>query len=225
MRTAIGRVPARVRLHATAGFTLVEVIIALALLSLLMLGLVSALAGFGNTAARLEARAGREGDAWLAAAFLRGALSSAVGQLRHTLPDGSQSAYFAGRADGLEWLGSMPARHGAGGLYLFRLEADGPPPRLLLRYLPYVPGATPAADAFASQVLAEGLDALRLSYESRARRPDETTHWSDTWAEPGHLPARVRIEIAAGGRAWPPLFVSIAAVDHGRAHAAAEVGD
>lgn len=223
MRAAVGCVPSR--LHAAAGFTLVEVVIVLALLSLVMLGLVSALAGFGNTAAKLEARAGREGDAWQVAAFLRETLASAVGRLRRTLPDGGQAVHFVGGPDGLEWLGSMPARHGVGGLHLFRLTVDGQPPRLLLRYLPYVAGATPPAEAFAGHVLAEGLDHLRLSYESRPRRPDEVAQWSETWHEPDRLPARVRIDVAAGGRTWPPLVVAIGAVDNGMAHAATEAGD
>ncbi|NMG37118.1 prepilin-type N-terminal cleavage/methylation domain-containing protein [Azoarcus sp. TTM-91] len=203
--------------RAPHGFTLVEVVIALSLVSLIMLGLVSALGGFGATASRLDERAGRAGDAWLVGGLLRTALSTGVRQLKQTLPDGSKVNFFRGDAAELSWLGTMPARYGSGGLHRFRLAAAGSPPRLLLQYLPYTPdtGVSPPVDETASvHVLVEALDGLRIAYQSRPMTPAEEALWSDSWTDPERLPERVRLDIAAAGEVWPPLFITITGVDN-----------
>lgn len=203
--------------RAPHGFTLVEVVIALSLVSLIMLGLVSALGGFGATASRLDERAGRAGDAWLVGGLLRTALSAGVRQLKQTLPDGSKVNFFRGDAAELSWLGTIPARYGSGGLHRFRLATAGSPPRLLLQYLPYAPdaGVSPPVDETASvHVLVDALDGLRIAYQSRPMTPAEEALWSDSWTDPERLPERVRLDIAAAGEVWPPLFITITGVDN-----------
>lgn len=207
------RPPSRRRPHR--GFTLVEVVIALSLLSLIMLGLVSALAGFGTAASRLDQHAGRAGDAWQVATLLRATLTQGVGQLRQKLPDGSSVVFFQGAPQEIAWLGNMPARYGAGGLQRFRLSAADTPPRLLLQFQPY-DGTDTAIDgnAAASQVLAEALEDFHVAYQARPGTPGDAARWADRWAVADDLPQRVRIDIAAAGRSWPPLFIAIDRVDN-----------
>jgi general secretion pathway protein J len=201
------------------GFTLIEVVIALALMSLIMLGLVSAFATLGKTAARLDERAGKSGRVWLAGELLLATLSSAIGQIKQTLPDQSQAIYFRGGPATVQWLGSMPARHGVGGLHLFMLGLEPCGDRsngcLTLHYMPYVREDSSARVAAnpQSQVLAENVSGFRIAYQSHPARIDEQPVWRGDWVDADKLPARVRIELTARGMAWPPVVAALGAID------------
>ncbi|MDR1662533.1 MAG: prepilin-type N-terminal cleavage/methylation domain-containing protein [Azoarcus sp.] len=194
------------------GFTLIEVVIALALMSLIMLGLVSAFATLGKTAARLDERAGKSGREWLLGEFLRAALSSSVGQIKQTLPDQREAIHFRGGPTSLQWLGGMPARHGVGGLHLFMLglERCGSVACLALRYAPYVKDAPAEGE---TQVLVENVTGFRIAYQSHPARIDEEAAWRDDWDDADNLPARVRIELAVENAAWPPMLATLGAID------------
>ncbi|MDR1228079.1 MAG: prepilin-type N-terminal cleavage/methylation domain-containing protein [Azoarcus sp.] len=199
------------------GFTLVEVVIALALMSFIMLGLVSAFATLGKTATRLDEHAGRGGREWLAGEFLRATLSSAIGQIKQTLPDQSEAIHFRGGPTTVQWLGVMPARHGVGGLHRFMigLEPCGSGMCLTLHYAPYVKEDTfaGAAAVFQTQTLTEEVSGFRIAYQSHPARVDEEAVWREDWTDTDNLPARVRIELAARGAAWPPVVASLGAID------------
>jgi general secretion pathway protein J len=209
------------------GFTLIEVIIALALSALVMLGLVSALASLGATATRIDERAGQSDRQWLVNEFLRATLSTATGQLKYTRPDGSQSIYFHGAPQTLEWLGSMPARHGVGGLHHFRLllqdDDSATGIRLVLQYAPYIsrPAGSPVdipvfdAASISTHVLATAVSGFSLAYQSKPEREDEDAVWSDSWDDALRPPGRVRVQIEAENAAWPPLVTALGAVDAG----------
>jgi general secretion pathway protein J len=201
------------------GFTLIEVVIALALSALIMFGLVSALAGMGNIASRLDERGGQTDRQWLAGGFLRETLVTALGQYKYKLPDGGESVYFSGTSQFMEWVGNMPARHGAGGIHHFRLllrEAEsGEAPWLEIQYAPYAPESADLAPeaVAAAHVLAAEVRGFAIAYQSKPVRTDEEAVWSDVWDDPERLPGRVRILIETRDSAWPPLVATIGAVD------------
>ncbi|GHT83353.1 type II secretion system protein J [Betaproteobacteria bacterium] len=206
------------------GFTLIEVVIALALSALVMLGLVSALAGLGATATRIDERAGQSDRQWLVNEFLRATLSTATGQLKYTRADGSKSVYFHGAPQTLEWLGSMPARYGVGGMHHFRLllqhDDSATGERLVLQYAPYIsppPGSLdiPVFDTtnISTHVLATEVSGFSLAYQSKPEREDEDAVWSDDWDNAERTPGRVRVQIEAENAAWPPLVTALGAVD------------
>ncbi|MDR1854830.1 MAG: prepilin-type N-terminal cleavage/methylation domain-containing protein [Azoarcus sp.] len=197
------------------GFTLVEVIIALTLMSLIMLGLVSAFATMGKSAARLDERAGVSGREWLLSGFLRESLSSATRQFRLKQPDGSETAYFRGDATSLQWLGLMPARHGVGGLYLFSLgvESGRGGRSLVLRYEPFVRDAVVGKAGSEALELGGNVEGVNIAYQSRPERLGDEPVWYEKWDEEGKLPARVRIEVTIGGASWPTIIVALGAVD------------
>lgn len=208
------------RPQSAGGFTLVEVMISLSLLALIMLGLVSAMATFGDTATKLDQRVGRSSEVRLVSAFLHAALSQSSKVLKYKADDGRELVYFGGTGQDLRWLGNMPARHGAGGLHHFRLLlSELPPgPALLLQYLPFVDNQTlPDWSVAAEQTLVERVGTFRLAYESKPVRPDEAPEWFDFWAPGERLPGRVRLELSADGRPWPPVWVGIHAPDTGGA--------
>ena len=190
------------------GFTLIEVVIALALVAVILAGLVSALVSFGKTAARIEERTLASDDVRLVYAFLQQSLSAAAPRVWVRPQDMAPMSWFQGSDSELEWLGLMPARQGVGGLYHLRLGVERGsrgPGRLVLSYLPYV-GDDPPPDwsQAESHLLLDGVTNFALAY--RALDEDE---WRDEWRDSQVLPARVRMALAIRGQDWPQLVVPV----------------
>lgn len=196
------------------GFTLVEVVIAMTLVSFIMLGMLAALRTFGDTGARLEARAMHGDDMRQVSGFLRQALGEASTQQVLDRSGAGQVLYFNGTAQAVEWLAPMPARHGVGGLHRLRLfvREDVAGRRLALQFVPFV-----ASDenfdwsAEPALTLQEGLDAFLVQYQRLGA--DE---WRDDWDDPAVLPGRLRLSIAGGGGPWPELLIAVLAAEPGQ---------
>lgn len=192
------------------GFTLVEVVVALTLLALILLGLVGAMRTFGQTSARLEAQTLAVDDLRLVGALLQRTIARASRATHQDPADQSVRIWFAGGGEGLTWLGQLPARHGAGGLSHLRLFAEDKPGgegrrRLLLQMAPYA-GATHPPDwgMLEPRVLLDDVDTLRLQYQGYGE-----AEWREVWDDPAVLPRFVRIAIVVDGRPWPPVLVQV----------------
>lgn len=192
------------------GFTLIEVVVALVLLAVILTGLVSALVTFARTGERVDQRTRAGDDVRLVYAFLKQSLEPASPRVRQRPEDSVAVSWLQGTESELEWLGLMPARHGAGGLYHLRLAVEKAPEggrRLMLYYLPYA-GDDPPPDwsLASSHLLLEAVTGLEISY-----RALNEAEWRAQWLEAHVLPARVRISLAQGGSAWPALMVPVLA--------------
>ncbi|AUN95756.1 prepilin-type N-terminal cleavage/methylation domain-containing protein [Pseudazoarcus pumilus] len=187
------------------GFTLIEVLIALTLLALVMLGLVSALSTFGRTASSMETRFERSDEARLVSEFLRGAIGRVSTRAQMRVDDGPMRPMFEGTASELRWVGVMPARHGAGGLHHFRLFVmqDAAGPALALQYLPYVGGERmPDWNSASSRVLAEDLRAFDIAYAG-----EDEAQWFAQWLGEDEVPRALRLAIDTRQSLWPELVV------------------
>ena len=89
------------------GFTLVEVVVALSILSLVLLATISALRTFGNTQVSVEKLTNRVDEVRTVSGFLRDTLQSAVvGRRRSGLSLGAappESSFFRGDAGSFAW--------------------------------------------------------------------------------------------------------------------------
>ena len=195
------------------GFTLLEVIVVTVLVSLIMMGLISALGTLGTTATRLEQRVGQVDDIWQVSEFLRFSLSRSVSRLKHTQPDGNKAVFFHGTSEELVWLGVMPARYGAGGLYYFRLAPEVGGTQLVLKYAPYRGDELPDIAEAGTHVLVEQLVGIQIEYQGRRTEAGKEGSWSQVWEDSEQLPVRIRIDITAENQQWPPVFISILATD------------
>lgn len=188
------------------GFTLVEVVVALTLLSLLLLGLISAMRSFGQTSTRLEAQTLANDDLRLVSSLLQRTVGRSSSRVRMDAADLVNQAWFQGASDRLEWLGQMPARNGAGGLTHLRLElADG---ALMLHMAPFDGDErSPDWDRIEPRILLDQVDSLSIRY----RGVDETGAevWFDDWREVEGLPVLVQIWLSVRGRPWPPLVLAL----------------
>lgn len=194
------------------GFTLVEMLVVLALLSLMVLAMASALRTVGQSQERVDALLTRMDDERIATGFLRSTLGRISARRFPGVINADASPYpFAASADVLAWSGVMPARHGAGGAYFFRLAREATTAgasALVLRFAPRPLGAAAFPDwqQAESVVLADQLTALRIRCEDDTAAP---ATWSDGWAPTDRMPSRVAIELATASGDWPVLIVAL----------------
>ena len=201
------------------GFTLVEVLVAMVLLSLLMLALTGALRAMGQTEERVEQRVAAADDYRAAVNLLNDVLGQVSARRFPSQQAGTppQMPFFQATPDALAWVGVMPARYGLGGRHYLRLAVEpgeGGSGQLVLRYAPWTgaPGfsAWPQAQA---QVLAAPVQALSLRYQEPA-----SGGWGPVWPPPGLpvnalpptlLPSAVALQVDGPTPPWPPLIVAL----------------
>lgn len=189
------------------GFTLVEVIIALALTALILASLSAALYGLSQGFSHATERSAREDT--LNRVSL--ALHQAIEQARYIESPGQAETFrsLLGTNETLDWLAYLPASSPQGGLHHWHLEPHNG--ELLLTLTPWVEpkgqDQTENQELPASlpphQVLGD-LTGFKLSYQNA-----KTAEWSDQW-DGRLLPARIRLDIATQSTgAWPPIIVRL----------------
>jgi len=190
------------------GFTLVEVVVALGVLSLILLATVSALRTFANTQVSLERLAGRVDEVRTVSGFIRDLLGSAMPGARQSgglsLGGGSaEFAYFEGTSNSLAW--KAPALFGEayGGTLLMRLAKEDNALKLYWQELPLSnrPVVWHGKD---SRVLLESVEEFKVDY-----RPEFDLPWQHEGWDTDGAPALVRLTIKANGRYWPDLIVRV----------------
>ncbi len=197
------------------GFTLVEMLVAVALLSLVMLGLGSALHTMGQASQRIDERLARADEMRMAAGFMRTALARVSLRKVPQPPPAQPAVLIAAAPDSIAWVGTMPARHGAGGRYFFRIgfepleEGAG----LVLRFVPWsdLPGFPDFARGD-SRVLVRDVRAVRMRFLDAEAQP--APQWLDGWVATDRAPDRVMIDLETAHGTWPTLFLPMRGTLH-----------
>ena len=193
---------------AAGGFTLVEVVVALAILSLVMLTTITGLRTLANTQAALDRMTGRIDQVRTVSSFLRDTLesaaigSSAAGGLSLG-GSGRESAYFNLTADSLTWKSTVLIGETFGGTYLVRVAREDD--LLVLRWQEPGPSGEPEQDWRRAQerTLVEGVEEFELAWRERAG-----DRWQQQW-EQGDEVGWVRLQLKASGRYWPELIMQV----------------
>ncbi|CAH1191098.1 Type II secretion system protein J [Candidatus Nitrotoga sp. BS] len=199
--------------HRLAGFTLLELLIAMSLL-----GLILALL-FGGM--RLGARSWDAGEMHAEnsthLALLQGFLRRELSQVTpfHWKKKADMNLAFIGEPDNIKMVAPIAVRLGAGGLFLISLELaqDNDFGQLVMKR------AIPVADSVdftalenvEKIVLAEHVQEVSFAYFG-AETKDAEPQWQDQWGNKDsqqHLPYLIRVRVKfSNGRVWPDLVVA-----------------
>lgn len=197
-----GAVIARAR-----GFTLLELLIALGVTTLVMALLFAGFGLIGRNEDRNQARIERVERMSVVSQWLERKLEGLRPLAR--LEEGAVSGFFSGNAAGALWIAPLPERDGSGGLHVLRLgplrHPDGRVD-LLVEALPY-DGARMQLDWTQAlrQVLLADVRSLQWHYQD-----GRSGAWVRQWtAAQGRYPVRVKIELGDDGGDWPPLVFSL----------------
>lgn len=186
-------------MHRQAGYSLIELVIVLALLSLISL----AIAGSLRFGARVWERTEQEIAATETA---RGGHALLGTLLSHLYPraaaEGSDVA-FDGTAERLTFLTDASSVYGAGGIarVTLSMKKERGAVALLLSH-----EAEEGASSAREEVLFGGAERIAFGY---AAMKDGALIWTDVWADKTKLPAliRVRAVFPRGAGNWPDLIV------------------
>lgn len=194
-------------LKGQRGFILMEVLVALTLLSLMMAATVAALRTLATTRDSVQAVTDRVDELRLVSRFIRNALESA-------LPAGSQgllslggavetNGVFNGDQHSVRWSAPLVMGQGAGGLYDVQLSHENR--QLLLRWRNPVRGygQDPSWSSAPQRVLLHGVDEFQLQYRTALGEP-----WIDQ-CDDQCKPLALSLQIKTGGRYWPQMIVSL----------------
>lgn len=202
------RIPPRAHFHA--GFTLVELLVTMLLLSMIMVGLASVMRSTGQAQDRIELRLSQVDDFRVARGFVDTVLGRVSARRAARLLQVGESPFqFTGRAQELVWVGVMPARFGMGGRSFFRLalERGRSGPSVILRFAPWDGGTGyPDWSAAESFELAHSVTGFSLAYEDSWL---PVPSWVPEWRRTDSLPARVRIDLTTEAGSWPLWIVPL----------------
>jgi general secretion pathway protein J len=218
------------RLPRCGGYTLVEFIVAMALVALVMVLLTGGLFLASRGWERIDAKTTRVTDVRQSFEFLRTRLAAAR-EVTLRLPDGLATLFW-GDSRMLEWVAPLPAYVGPGGLSVMRLSLvveDAAKTLVLERWLlhpeslgddawatpawvPMTPLAAPAESEesvlYGRHVLIEGVAEFELAYfgaVEQGARPQ----WHDRWAGVAALPRLVRIRLSQPSETWPDVLIEL----------------
>lgn len=201
----------RMQPREAAGFTLIELTVALVLLALIASLLYGSLSLAGNSWNRGEAKSQQTGEMRMTGDFLRRTLGAQHPLRFHKVVD--QPLYFLGSGDSLAYAAAMPGRAG-GGMYYFRVAVsnDGDNSRLTLsRLIPdYAALRLPEFGGADFSVLADAIASVRFGYFGRdpGSADSVTPTWRDRWDDPQRLPDLIRVDVKpVKGEPWPTLIV------------------
>lgn len=206
------------------GFTLLELLVVMSLLSIIMVGLVSALRTMAQTESKIDERLQRLDEIRVARTFLHQTLGR-VSALKLDEPGatGKRVVPFLATADSLSWVGIMPARPDVGGRHFFRLMIEGTSSgnELVLRYLPWNPDLVlPDWSAAEPRVLIPGItqmsvQAQGLPPQGQSTGPAWPTGWQSGWPITDTLPEQVRLSLADARGDWPEWTIALYALPQG----------
>jgi len=197
------------------GFTLIELMVALALFAILSSILYGSLRLAGRSADAGEEKAQASSGMRLASDYLREQLTAQHPQRMRKMLE--FPILFGGSAEELRFAATLPGRVGVGGMWYYKLTLAKPPGKeqtalVLDRVMPDLDGPSMADFSKAERsVLADDVKSLKISYFGRDRGValDQAPTWRNTWEDTQLLPVLIQIDVVPRqGDPWPPIVVA-----------------
>jgi general secretion pathway protein J len=207
---------ARRGIHSQAGFTLLELLIGVAVLGLLMAILFGGLRLASHQIEWRTARLDHGSRVALVQAFMRRSLADArpleAAGPRAGVAGPVAALAFDGTAQEIEFVGVAPESAESGGLELIGLglvrhgTAAG---ALSLRVRAYDADAGGATAPLRETLVLEGVRRLQFAYFG-VSAGETAPRWHESWREAPYLPALVRLTLTlSGGETVPDLVVAL----------------
>ena len=206
------------------GFTLLELLVVMSLLSVIMIGLVSALRTMAQTESKIDQRLERLDEIRVARSFLQQTLTR-VSVMAFDAPSatGKTMIPFVAAPDSLIWVGILPARPNVGGRHFFRLalEDSSVGRDLVLRFSPWKPDLLFSDwSAAESRVLIRGIQQMNVHAQGlppagRRAAPAWPNGWQDGWPIADSLPEQVRLGLVDSQGGWPEWTIALHALPQG----------
>lgn len=194
------------------GFTLLEILLALALLALVMLGVWGAMASATRITHSADAVMARSERVRTVQQFLRRHVAAAQPQ-PYVVEGDTRARMFQGDATSMRYVAPLPMQSGHAGLYLQTIRLTRNPSggaSLELAYQPY-PGDMPQAGNAVSHLLLADLRGGRFQYLAAAAF-GKPAAWRDDWQAVNGLPLAVRIHLDPAWRApvrFPEMLIPL----------------
>ena len=197
-------------LQCDAGFTLVELLVTLALVGLLTAALFGGLRFGARATDRATTVTEHSSQLALAYGFLRAQLGNVQPFPAEADPK-DQEIIFDGASDQIDAVTTAPSRLAVGGFFRLRLAAaqDGELWRLIAQWQsPPRRGEGSLETVLEPVVLLDRLRAIRFAYFG-ATDPADPADWHDSWQAVTILPKMIRLRVQfADGRRAPDLTVA-----------------
>jgi general secretion pathway protein J len=188
------------------GFTLIEMTVALAVMSMIMLATVTALRTLGSTQVSLDRLTQRNDEIRSVSAFLRDAMELAVvSSKRRALAAGGvaeKPSIFEVTSSSIVWTTALRFGEGVGGSYVARVAQEDD--AAVLRWqLPDARVGYGDWNKAPARTLVTDVESLSVDY-----RREYGDAWLSETAQ-GEAPGWVRVRIEAGGRFWPDIVMQV----------------
>jgi general secretion pathway protein J len=204
-------------MHVERGFTLIELLVVMTLLSIIMVGLVTALRNLAQTENKIDQRLNRLDEIRVVRHFIEQTLTW-VSAAPVDSPDatGKKILPFTATPNSVSWVGILPARPNLGGRHFFRLAMEDTPggPALMLRFAPWQPDLifTDWVNAEA-RILLHGVQSFTVQakgYAPEGRISDVAwpTGWQNGWPLADALPEQLRFQLIDDRGEWPQWILA-----------------
>ena len=201
------------------GFTLLEMLLAFSMVSLLFLALFSSFHTVGKSWDAAEKRIEKTEDMRLITGWLRRQLQQMmVLRIKTENAKGVGSIYaFEGESDRIRFAAPLQPFQDKGGVYLIELFVGkgGGGKTLEIRYAPYRPDLS-WDDAFEDVepvLVYEGFRKAKFEYLV-AENIDEEPEWADEWLDQPTYPLLLKIALTSSNKEeWPDVIIDLPQVD------------
>lgn len=201
------------------GFTLLEMLIAFALVSLLFLALFASFNTIGRSWDAADTRINKTEDMRLITDFLRRQLGQAM-VVRIKGEKEAQVYAFDGTATSLRYAAPLQPLQHQGGVFLVELDIvagkDGK--KLEMLYAPYRPELSwdEAFEEAEPVLVFDGLKDAAFEYFG-AEEEGKDSEWASDWKDKPRYPDMLKLTLADKERAWPEMLVDLPQVtDNGK---------
>jgi general secretion pathway protein J len=195
------------KLRRQRGFTLIEILVALALMAMIATILITSLQIGGHTWQRVMRAASSTEDIAQAQEFIRARLNTLYPG-DHAGADIAEPGFLVSNGESLEFSGAAP-ESSADGTLRYQIAVSGESGTLEVRSrVDRIVGSGNSSSAFTSERLLSHVASMSVHFWLK---PDEAPgRWVDRWTDAKNIPRLIRVDVAfapADHRRWPPLYV------------------